>query len=112
MTFARFDWIAMAACTAVAVSLLATSKGRAAWMNYLRLWRRMFAEWPLRRISGRRRPDYARIAELEREIDRLDHVAQRSIKVSRQWEPVALRTQEQQEPVGYVINGEFVSARG
>jgi hypothetical protein len=53
--------------------------------------------------------------EWERETQ--DHVAQRGIKqrgikVSRQWEPVALRTQEQQEPVGYVIEGRFVPARG
>jgi hypothetical protein len=34
---------------------------------YLRYARWLYLEWPLRRITHRQRPDYGRIAELERE---------------------------------------------
>src|SRR5258706_13421366 len=34
----------------------------------IRPLRWLYAEWPLRKITHRRRPDYGRIAEMEREI--------------------------------------------
>jgi hypothetical protein len=59
------DLLAMAILLAIALLLLAFPQGRAAWMRYVLLARTMYAEWPLRLITGRRKPDYARIRQLE-----------------------------------------------
>jgi len=57
----------VAAFAAVVLTGLVVPAGRRLVFGYFRLLRWIYAEWPLRKITGRRRPDYGRIAELERE---------------------------------------------
>jgi hypothetical protein len=53
---------------AVLLMFLMTARGRQAFTGLFRQMRSMYIEWPLRKITGRNRPDYARIAQLEREL--------------------------------------------
>lgn len=63
------DLIAVLICAAAALMFLTFPDGRNAWLNHLLLARRMYVEAPLRLMTGRRRPDYAAIARLEREME-------------------------------------------
>lgn len=66
------DLAVVAVCSAAAILMLAFPAGRAAWARHLLLARRMYVELPLRLVTGRRRPDYRRIAALERELAALE----------------------------------------
>lgn len=63
-----FDLAMMCACFAVALGALAFKGGRDAWLRILLKMRFVYVETPLRLIAGRRRPDHARIEQLEREL--------------------------------------------